>query len=133
MTKNQLQKNIKIIREILKNEIDGDIQSALKKMHKDYSMTWMYKNKAGVIFPCVRSKDIKKEMRKVYIIKNRKYNIKHIIAQGNVVMAEMIESYPNPKTKKIHRTPMVVVWEFKNGKIFKGRHYCDPQISYIDW
>ncbi len=48
-------------------------------------------------------------------------------------MAEMIESYPDPKTKKVYKTPMVIVWEFKNGKIFKGRHYCDPQVSYIDW
>ena len=45
-------------------------------------------------------------------------------------MVELIESYPNPETKKIYRTPLVLVLEMKNGKIVTGRHYCDPRLSY---
>ena len=41
--KTQEQKNIETIREILEDEIRGDISAALEKMTVDYSMTWMYK------------------------------------------------------------------------------------------
>ena len=43
----------------------------------------------------------------------------------------MIESYPDPKTKKVYRTPLVIVLEMKNGKIRTGRHYNDPDLSYM--
>ena len=127
MTKSQ--KNIKIIRDILDDEIRGDVESALEKMHQDYSMAWIYKRRDGALFPRVSAKDVHKTMGKVYKIKNRKYKIINIVANDKTVIAEIIESYPDPKTKKVYRTPMVIVWEFKNGKIKTGRHYCDPQLS----
>jgi ketosteroid isomerase-like protein len=46
-------------------------------------------------------------------------------------MIEMVESYPDPKTKKVYRTPLVIVLEMQNGKIRRGRHYCDPDLSYL--
>jgi hypothetical protein len=45
-------------------------------------------------------------------------------------MVEMVESYPDPKTKKVYRTPLVIVLEMKNGKIRTGRHYLDPRLSF---
>lgn len=131
MTK-QTQHNIKIIREILEDEKRGDIKSALKKMHRDYSMTWVYKRQDGVIFPRVSVKYVRLAMDKIYKIRNRKYEIKNIVANNKTVIAEMIESYPDPETKKVYRTPLVIVWELKNGKIKTGRHYCDPKLSYLN-
>ena len=94
-------------------------------------MTWVYKRRDGVLFPRIDSAKIRKELEDVYTIKGRHYDIKHLLSQNNVVMIEMIESYPDPKIpKKVYRTPLVLVLEFKDGKIFKGRHYCDPQLSY---
>jgi len=123
-------KNIKIALEILRDEINGDVASAMKKLAKGYSMTWVYKNKKGVLFPRT-SKNIKNELKKVYPIRGRKYVIQNIAEGNDVVMIEMVESYPDAKTKKVYRTPLVIVLEMKNGKIKKGRHYCDPDISYL--
>ncbi|HEY9583911.1 MAG TPA: hypothetical protein VJI66_03055 [Candidatus Paceibacterota bacterium] len=123
--------NIKIALEILDDEIKGDSKSALKKMHPDYSMTWMYKTSKGTLFPRDYVRNVS-DLDDVYIIKNRKYDIRNIVANVDIVMIEMIESYPDPNTGEIHKTPQVIVLEFKDGKILKGRHYCDPQISYLD-
>ena len=128
MTNKQSQKNKRVILKTLTCEINGDIKTVLKYLHKDYSMTWVYKRKDGVLFPSESISDL--NLNEVYRIKGRAYKIKHIIAEKNVVMAELIESYPDPKKKITYRTPMVIVWEFKNGKIKNGRHYCDPQLSY---
>lgn len=68
----------------------------------------------------------------LYKIKGRQYDIKNIAEGDNVVMVEMVESYPNPKTKKVYRTPLIIVLEMKNGKIRTGRHYCDPDVSYLN-
>jgi ketosteroid isomerase-like protein len=130
MKKDKISDNVKIILEILQNEIEGNVFSAMNKLAKDYSMTWMYKNKKGVLFPRT-SNDVKSELKKVYLVRGRKYDIKNIAEGNKVVMIEMTESYPDPKTKKVYRTPLVIVLEMKNGKIRKGRHYCDPDISYL--
>ena len=106
-------KDIQTVLGILNDEVMGNVGAALKKMTPDYQMTWMYKEKNGELFPKTAA------------------DIKNIAEGENVVMVELIESYPDPKTKKIHRTPLVLVLEMKDGKIKKGRHYCDPHISYL--
>jgi ketosteroid isomerase-like protein len=124
-------KNIQTVFAILRDEARGDIESALKKMHRKYSMTWVYKtHRTQELFPTT-PKNIKKLMKDVYPIKGRRYDIKNIAEGKDVVMVELIESYPDPKTKKIYHTPLVLVLEFKEGKIITGRHYCDPQIPYL--
>lgn len=123
--------NIKTALEILQDEIIGNVESALKKMDPSYSMTWVYKSQKGILFPQSKP-DFKSEMKDVYKIDGRNYDIKNVTEGDNVVMIEMIESYPDPETKKLHQTPLVIVLEFKDGKILRGRHYCDPQLSYLD-
>jgi ketosteroid isomerase-like protein len=118
-----------IVLDILRNEVDGDVVSALKKLSKDYSMTWMYQSKKE-LFPSTGS-DVSAELSDAYPIKGRQYDIRHIAEGEGVVMVELIESYPDPKTKKVYRTPLVLVLEMKNGKIRTGRHYCDPKVSYL--
>ncbi|MEK7558476.1 MAG: hypothetical protein AAB507_01460 [Patescibacteria group bacterium] len=123
-------KNIQTVLDILKDEIKGNTKDALEKMTKNYSMTWVYKTQGGKLFPRSTNKN-KKELKNIYKIKGRKYDIKNVAEGNNVVMVELVESYPDQKTKKVYRTPLVLVLEMKNGKIRKGRHYCDPRISYL--
>ncbi len=80
------------------------------------------------LFPATTN-DLKGELEEVYPIKGRQYDIKNIAEGIDVVMVELIESYPDPKTKKVYRTPLVLVLEMKNGKIRTGRHYLDPKLS----
>lgn len=123
-------KNIQIVIDILKDEISGNVKSALKKMAKDYTMTWMYQKKNGELFPTTKN-NLYRELEAVYPIKGREYDIKNIAEGDNVVMIEMVESYPDPERKKVYRTPVVIVLEMENRKIRTGRHYCDPEISYL--
>lgn len=123
-------KNVQTVIDILKNEINGDIKSALKKMTKDYTMTWVYQKKNGELFPATKN-DLNAELAEVYPIKGREYDIKNIAEGDNVVIVEMVESYPDPETKKIYRTPLVIVLEMRAGKIRTGRHYTDPALSYL--
>lgn len=128
---NKQSKNIQIVLDILRDEVRGSVESALKKMSDSYSMTWIYKSpRKGVLFPKT-DKNLKKEMRQSYPIKGRQYDIKHIAEGNGVVMLELVESYPDPKTKKIYRTPLVLVLEMNKSKIQTGRHYCDPNLSYL--
>lgn len=123
-------KNIQTVIDILNDEIKGDVRSALKKMTKDYTMTWVYQKKNGELFPSTKN-DLNAELEEVYLIKGREYDIKNIAEGNNIVMIELIESYPDPETKKVYRTPLVIVLEMRGGKIRTGRHYTDPKLSYL--
>lgn len=122
-------KNIQTVLNILQDEVNGDISSALKKMTKNYTMTWVDVGIDGKqLFPTT-SKNIQSDMKEAYVIKGKQYNIRNIAEGNDVIFVELIESYPNPKTKKVYRTPLVLVLEMKNGKIRTGRHYLDPRLS----
>lgn len=123
-------RNIKLVLKVLDAERKGNAQKTLDVLHSQYSMTWVYRAKDGRLFPRT-GKNVRKELEDVYPIKGRKYDIKHIAEGKNIVMIEMIESYPDPKTGKVYQTPEVIVIEVKNGKIRRGRHYCDPRLSYL--
>jgi ketosteroid isomerase-like protein len=125
----RLSKNIKIVLDILRDEVAGDTKAAIKKMAADYTMTWVYESKGESLFPrAVVASGA--DLNDAYIIKGRKYEILNIAEGKNLVMVELIESYPDPETKKVYRTPLVLVLKIKNGKISYGRHYCDPRLSY---
>src|ERR1700685_3909507 len=90
-----MSKNVDTVLEILKNEVDGDVSSALQKMSKDYSMTWMYQGKQE-LFPQSKT-DVEEEMKEMYPVKGRKYEIKNVAEGDNVVMVELVESYSKPE------------------------------------
>lgn len=92
-------KNIQIIIDILQDEVNGDVVSAKQKITDDYTMTWVYRSRVGKLFP-TSSPDQDKEMKEIYKIKGRKYEIYHIAETKNTVMLELIESYPDQETKK---------------------------------
>lgn len=87
-----------MVLDILQDEINGDTSSALKKVTKDYTMTWVYKSKKG-LFPTEKITS-GKDLEDIYVIKGRQYDIRNIAEEKNVVMVEMIESYPDPKNKE---------------------------------
>lgn len=122
--------NVKTVLAILQDEAGGDVHAALAKMTKDYQMTWVYKS-TDKLFPKTGD-NVHRELEEVYPIKGRQYDIRNIAEGDNVVMIEMIESYPDPETGKVYRTPQVIVLEFKDGLIRTGRHYCDPSLSYME-
>lgn len=126
-------KNIRTVREVLNDECRGDVKSALFKLAHDYTMTWVYKApKTGELFPSTK-KSIGEELDEDYQIKGRNYDIKHIAeSEDETVFVEMVESYPDPETGQVYRTPLVLVLEMRNGKIKTGRHYCDPNLSYLN-
>jgi len=126
----KVSKNVKLVLDILRDEVNGDIVSSLQKLSDEYSMTWMYKGK-NILFPKTKNK-IKDELEEVYHIKGRVYDIVNIAESKDLVMIELIESYPYPKAKKKYRTPMVLVLELVNGKIKTGRHYTDPRLSFMN-
>ncbi len=121
--------NVKLVLSILQDEIDGNTKAALGKMHPGYTMTWMFKAKSGEFFPSSRP-DFTAEVAEVYAITGREYDIKHIAEVGNIVFVELIESYPDPASGDVFRTPLVLVLEIEDGKIKTGRHYCDPAVSH---
>ncbi len=120
---------INTVLSILQDEINGDVASALKKLSKSYTMTWMYKGEKK-LFPSTRP-NFKTELSDAYRVKGRTYEIKNIAEGKGIVMVELVESYPDAKTRKIFRTPLVIVIETKKGLIVKGRHYCDPAVSHL--
>jgi ketosteroid isomerase-like protein len=126
---------IAVVKKILDDEIKGRVAAAMSKVTRDYAMTWVYqqswkyKKSDGKLFPRTSPK-VRKELEEVYLIKGRKYDIRNMVAGKDVVMVEMVESYPDPKTKQMYRTPLVIVLEFKGNKIRRGRHYCDPRLSF---
>ncbi len=129
MRKTEFSKNIQTVIDILQDEVRGDTKSALKKMSKKYTMTWVYETQKGKLFPYTKVARAT-DLDDAYIIHGRKYEIMHFTENDNTVMVELIESYPDPETKKVYRTPLVLVLEMMNGKIETGRHYCDPKLSY---
>lgn len=122
--------NLQLVLEILQAEVDGDVAAALAKMTADYRMTWMYQG-TDTLFPST-SADVAGEMEQVYTIKDREYDIRNVAESENVVMIEVIESYTDPKTKRVYRTPQIIVLELRNGVIRTGRHYTDPRLSFME-
>lgn len=123
--------NVQTVLQILEDEKKGDVKSALEKMTADYAMTWVFQAKDGELFPRTKN-DMQAELDEVYTIVGRNYDIKHVTESADTVMVELIESYPDPKTGKVYKTPLVLVLEMEDGKIRRGRHYCDPRVSHLD-
>jgi ketosteroid isomerase-like protein len=131
----QISKNIETVLSILDDEVRGDVTSALKKLAPTYSMTWVYRDrKTGRIFPRQSYSSLDElaaDLWPIYQTRDRHYEVKHIVAGNDVVIIELIESYPSDYENEQFRTPLVLVLEFSNGKIVRGRHYCDPAISEL--
>lgn len=126
--------NIEIALEVLKDEVSGNVKSALEKTDEDFSVTYMYKNRKGKIFPSEKISDTDFDIEDVYSIADRSYEVKNYaennMGEYDVVFVEFIERYTDPETKQYHQTPITIVLQMKDGKIVTNRHYCDNDISF---
>ena len=126
---NHMSCKIKLVLGILQDEVNGDTKSAMSKVAKGYTMTWIEKRGEN-LFPR-ETVTTESDLEEIYKIKGRRYEIMNISESDNTVIVEMIESYPDPKTDKVFRTPLVIVLEFENDKIKTGRHYVDSDLSFL--
>jgi hypothetical protein len=126
-------KNSNTIISLLKYEVEGNVQDALKLLSDEYVMVWMFKSK-NTYFPSVKvDKNFNKKIEDAYSYLGREYKIYSMLENGNIVSAEIVESYLDNDSKKIRCTPISFVWTFdEDGKVLTGKHYCDPVISYED-
>jgi hypothetical protein len=122
--------HIQTVLTILQDEIDGNVAAAISKMASSYTQTWMYEGKGGILFPSVQ-KPTEAQMAEVYKTEGREYHIYNITESADTVIIECVEQYPNPQTSFLHRTPLVLLVQFENDVIVRGRHYCDPRLSHI--
>lgn len=127
--------NIRLVLDILRDEVEGNVANARAKMSDNFSVTYMYKDKDGNLFPSINKPSALK-IADVYKIKNRSYEIynyaENHFDDHDVVFIEMIERYTDPNNGQHYQTPIVVVLELEGEKIKTNRHYCDNDISYAD-
>jgi hypothetical protein len=128
---NLYSQHIQTVLSILQDEVDGNVTAAFSKMTSSYSQTWMYKDSKGILFP--RSeRPTEEDMQSVYDYPNRKYHIYNITESTETVMLECVEMYREKDSDKYYVTPLVLIVEFEGDKILRGRHYCDPALSYLE-
>ena len=131
---NHYKEEIDLVLSLLADEANGDTRAALKKLSDRYSMTWVYKApKTGKLFPRSERSDpsFEVETEAIYRIHDRSYDVRNVAAGAGVVMVELIEAYTDPVSGDVRRTPLVLVIEIEGDKVLRGRHYCDPNLSYL--
>lgn len=115
-------------------EKDRDISAGLECIDDDFKVTEMVYSKNAHHFPSLTGKKLSDLMKLAFQIKGREYSFKSIVAdeKTQTVIVEFIETYPDPKTGQIYRTPQISVCKVENGKIYRTRHYMDPRLSFED-
>lgn len=115
-------------------EKNCDIVTGLKCIDEDYRVTEMTYSESRSHFQSLSGKKLRELMEVAYAIEGRSYEFKSIIAdkETQTVIVEFIESYPDPKTGQIYRTPQISVCIVKQGKIFRTRHYMDPRLLFAN-
>lgn len=128
LTKDQL---IKITLATFEAECNHKVTDNLKVMDKEFAVTDMIMTAKGN-FPRLKGKKLRNCMQEAFKIKARHFVFHTVLADTTTqtVIVEFTESYPDPKTKKIFRTPQVAICQFKNGKLYRTRHYMDPRLSF---
>ena len=113
-------------------EKNNDINEGRECITEDFTVTEMTLGKDGNHFPSLTGEELDNLMNLAFKIEGREYEFKSIVAdeKTQTVIVEFIESYPEPKTGQIYRTPQISVCKIKSGKIFRTRHYMDPRLSF---
>ncbi len=113
-------------------EKDQDIQAGLESVDEEFKVTEMVSSKDGNHFPSLSGEKLRGLMKLAFKTKGRQYIYKSVVAdeESQTVIVEFIESYPDPKTGQVYRTPQISVCQIKNGRIFGTRHYMDPRLSF---
>ena len=123
---------VKLVLTSFELERNGDVEKAKSLLHQDFKVTEMSEWYDGTIFKSLTGREVKELMKKAFAFKGREFDFKNVVSneKDQTVLVEFVESYPDPKSGKVYRTPQVAVCEVKDGKIFRTRHYNDPRLSY---
>ncbi len=129
MNKQQL---VQLILNSFKAEQENNTEKGLNLITADFRVTKMYLNKNNHPFPTISGKAVEENIKEVYQIKDREYQFKNILAdeEKGVVIVEWVESYNDTSNGQKFRTPIVGIFEIKNDKIHRARHYTDPRLSW---
>lgn len=121
-----------LVTESFEAEKDNNIEKNQTLLHAEFKMIDMVISEKSQLFPSLQGADLQKQIEVAFPIEGRKFIFKSILADEaeQKVIVEFIESYPDPKTKKIYRTPQIAVCEIKDGLIYRTRHYMDPRLSH---
>lgn len=109
----------------------GDIDRNLEIIDKDFVMTDIVVGPNDTPFIVHAGKDMESLMQLAFQTKGRQYFFNTVIADENTqtVIVEFIESYPNPSNRQVYVTPQVAICVYKEGKLYRTRHYMDPRLS----
>ena len=113
-------------------EKNNDIEINKALLHPNFKMVDMVLSSDLKPFPSLEGEELEKQIQLAFPIKGRQFVFHTVIADedSQKVIIEFTESYPDPKSKKVYRTPQIAVCEIKDGKIYRTRHYMDPRISH---
>ena len=111
-------------------EQDGDLQSNLDILDHDFAMSDMVMGRDAP-FLRYEGEEMRELMKEAFVIKGREYVFETVVADQaqQKVIVEFIESYPSPITGEVYVTPQIAICVFKNGKLWRTRHYMDPSLS----
>lgn len=114
------------------SEKEQDIESNKKLLHSEFAMADMILDKDDHPFPRVSGTSLHKLINQAFQINDREYIFKTIVADESIqtVFVEFVESYQNKSVGKIHTSPQVTICQFKNGKLYRTRHYMDPRVPH---
>ena len=128
--------NVEDLKKLILDSFDAERENSVARgeqlIHPDFAVTGMYEAPDGEILRRMAGKPMREYMHEVYAQKGREFRVVNIVAdeKKQTVLAEFIESYPDPKTGQLYRAPLMAVCEVKDGRIYRTRHYLDPRLSY---
>ena len=124
-------KLIEIVLASFEAEKNGDAQKGKQLIDDDFTVTEMCEWYDGTVFRRLAGEEMKKLMEHAYTYKGREYQFVQIAAndETQTVFVEFVETYPDPKTGQIYRTPQVAVCQLRDNKLYRTRHYMDPRLS----
>jgi ketosteroid isomerase-like protein len=126
------EKLIELVLTSYQAEKEGDVNENKKLLHENFEVVDMVYETEAAFFPRLQGEQLDALMTSAFKIKGRQFEFKTVIAdeQQQKVVVEFVESFPDPKTGNIYRTPQVSICIVRDGKIFRTRHYMDPRLSF---
>ncbi len=115
-----------------KAEKDNDIKKNKSLLHPDFRMIDMVHIDKNRPFRTLEGNALEEQVKIAFPIMGREFVYKSLLVDvdNQKVIVEFIESYPDPATKKVYRTPQIAVCEIKDKLLHRTRHYMDPRLSY---
>jgi ketosteroid isomerase-like protein len=111
-------------------ERNNDVARGLEILHPDFRKISILVGSDGNPFPTINSTQTEAAFRVASSVKGRKFDIVSVSADetNQIVHVEVIETEPQPTGQDLIWT-YVAVCVIKDGKIWRTRHYGDPDLT----